>query len=352
MKIKPCEKCLDRDATVHLTIVGPSAEVIRHHFCEACYRKVEEEPEKLPANAAESPVIPPVPVKKTLTVEEPKIAGGGPSTPDSSRKPSTQCNRCGTVVLDKELDENLRVCPHCQFHFRIGARERIRLLVETDSFEELDPDMMSMDSLRFSGPATYESRLADSQRETGLKDAVITGIGKIGEHRVGLGVLDFSFLGGSMGSVMGEKLVRLIEKSTENALPVIIISASGGARIYEGMLSLTQMAKTCAALARHARAKLSYLSVLTHPTMAGVLGSFASVGGLIIAEPGALIGFADARVIKGTTHAELPSGFQTAEFLLDRGLIDAIVPRQQMKRRLIDYLGFTTVEQREIPATS
>jgi acetyl-CoA carboxylase carboxyl transferase subunit beta len=250
------------------------------------------------------------------------------------------------MILEKDLAENLKVCPHCQLHFRMGARERIHALVEACSFEELDADMLSVDVLKFTGPATYESKLADSQRETGLKDAVSTGIGKMGAHRVGLGVLDFSFLGGSMGSVVGEKLARLIEKCTDKALPLIIISASGGARVYEGMLSLMQMAKTSGALSRHEAANLPYLSVLTDPTMAGVLASFASLGSLIVAEPGAMIGFAGPRVIKEMTKAELPPGFQTAEFLLDRGLIDAIIPRKEMKRRLIEYLDFMTAGQK------
>jgi len=179
-----------------------------------------------------------------------------------------------------------------------------------------------------------------------VADAVITGIGKIGEYRVALGVMDFSFLGGSMGSVVGEKLSRLIEKATEKALPLIIISTSGGARMYEGMFSLMQMAKTCAALAYHGKARLPYISILTDPTMAGVMASFATVVDLILAEPGAMIGFAGPRVIKDTTQAELPPGFQTAEFLLDHGLIDAIVPRKEMKTRLVDYLGYLTAGQK------
>jgi acetyl-CoA carboxylase carboxyl transferase subunit beta len=244
------------------------------------------------------------------------------------------------MVFDKELDENLKVCPRCQHHFQITARERIHSLVETCTFEELDAEMTSVDVLKFKGVASYSTKLEDYQKSTGLKDAVTTGIGQIGEHRVGLGVMDFSFLGGSMGSVVGEKLARLIEKSTEKSLPVIIISTSGGARMYEGMFSLMQMAKTCGALAYHARARLPYISVLTHPTTAGVMASYASVGDLIIAEPGAMIGFAGPRVIKDTTQAELPPGFQTAEFLLDRGLVDAIVPRKELKPQLIQYLSY------------
>ena len=174
----------------------------------------------------------------------------------------------------------------------------------------------------------------------------MTGIGKIGPHRCGLGVMDFGFLGGSMGSVVGEKLTRLIEKATAQGLPLIIISSSGGARMYEGMFSLMQMAKTCGALAYHARARLAFISVLTHPTTAGVMASFASVGDLILAEPGAMIGFAGPRVIKDTTQAELPPGFQTAEFLQDHGLVDAIVNRLEMKEQLIRYLDFLTSVRR------
>ena len=204
--------------------------------------------------------------------------------------------------------------------------------------------------LNFTEAAAYTSRLEKYQNSTGLKDAVITGISQIGEHRAALGVMDFSFLGGSMGSVVGEKLTRLIEKATEKVLPLIIISTSGGARMYEGMFSLMQMAKTCAALAYHGQSRLAYISVLTDPTMAGVMASFASVGDLIIAEPGAMIGFAGPRVIKDTTQAELPPGFQTAEFLLDHGLIDAIVPRKEMKGRLMDYLGYVTTNH-QLPVT-
>jgi acetyl-CoA carboxylase carboxyl transferase subunit beta len=244
------------------------------------------------------------------------------------------------MIYDKVLDENLKVCHHCQHHFPIGARERIHALVETCSFEEMDAAMTSLDILKFTGVATYESKLAAYQKNTTLKDAVITGIGKVDGTRVALGVMDFSFLGGSMGSVVGEKLTRLIEAGTDKGLPVLIFAASGGARMYEGMFSLMQMAKTCAALAYHAKSKLPYISVLTNPTTAGVMASFASVGDLIVAEPGAMIGFAGPRVIKDTTQSELPPGFQTAEFLLERGLVDAIVHRRDMKARISSYLDF------------
>lgn len=257
----------------------------------------------------------------------------------------TKCPKCATMVFDKELDENLKVCPKCYHHFPIGARERIHSLVETCTFEEMDATMVSVDVLNFTGVASYTTKLEDYQKSTGLKDAVVTGICMIGKHRAALGVMDFSFLGGSMGSVVGEKLTRLIERATEKALPLIIISTSGGARMYEGMFSLMQMAKTCAALGYHAKARLPYISVLTHPTTAGVMASYASVGDLILAEPGAMIGFAGPRVIKDTTQAELPPGFQTAEFLLDHGLIDAIIPRNELKERLIQYLGYLTASQ-------
>jgi acetyl-CoA carboxylase carboxyl transferase subunit beta len=303
--------------------------------------------------------------KKTLHLETPET-GTPPSasTPNSTfaKKPKlasskskkreipeglwTKCPKCSTMVFDKELDENLKVCTHCQHHFPISSRERIHSLVETCTFEEMDTNMTSVDILEFTGVASYTSKLQKYHQETGLKDAVITGLGKIADHRVALGVMDFKFLGGSMGSVVGEKLTRLIERATEKGLPLILISASGGARMYEGMFSLMQMAKTCGALAYHAQARLPYLSVLTDPTTAGVMASFATVGDLIIAEPGAMIGFAGPRVIKDTTQAELPAGFQTAEFLLDHGLIDAIVSRKDMKAKLIDYLNYLMSSQK------
>ena len=295
---------------------------------------------------AEPAVTPPPAGHQTTFVKKPKLAGSKSRTRELPEGRWTKCPKCGTMVFDKELDENLKVCSRCEHHFPIGARERIHSMVETCTFEEMDADMTSVDVLNFTGAASYKSKLEKNLATTGLKDAVITGIGKIGEHRVGLGVMDFKFLGGSMGSVVGEKLTRLIEKATEKTLPLIIVSSSGGARMYEGMLSLMQMAKTCAALAYHAKARLPYISVLTDPTTAGVMASFASVGDLIIAEPGAMIGFAGPRVIKDTTQAELPPGFQTAEFLLDRGLIDAIVSRRGMKPQLIGYLGYMGGRQR------
>jgi len=283
--------------------------------------------------------------------KKPKLGAGKSKKRDIPEGLWTKCEKCETMVFDKELDENLKVCPKCEYHFPIGARERIHSLVETCTFEEMDADMTSLDPLTFVDKTPYPKRLLDHQAATGLKDAVLTGICKIGEHRVGLGVMDFNFIAASLGSVVGEKLTRLIERATEKELPVIIISTSGGARMQEGMLSLMQMAKTSAALAYHAQHRLPYLSVLTHPTTAGVMASYASLGDLILAEPGAMIGFAGPRVIKDTTQAELPPGFQTAEFLLDHGLIDAIVPRKEMKQRFIEYLDFLDGRQKVAAAS-
>ena len=298
---------------------------------------------KVPGTEGPEPALTPPDLDAAATafLKKPKMGAGKTRKREMPEGLWTKCPKCSELVFDKELDENLKVCPKCQHHFPISARERIHSLVDTCSFEEMDADMVSVDVLKFTGVASYSSKLeAYRKKSTQLKDAVITGIGKIGPHRTALGVMDFSFLGGSMGSVVGEKLTRLIEKATESELPLVIISTSGGARMYEGMFSLMQMAKTCTALAYHAKQKLPYISVLTHPTTAGVMASYASVGDLIIAEPKAMIGFAGPRVIKDTTQAELPPGFQTAEFLTDRGLIDAIVPRLEMKETLSEYISF------------
>lgn len=293
-------------------------------------------------DAPEPALNPPPTEAQTAFAKKPKLGSGKKKKKEIPEGLWTKCPKCEAMLFDKELDENLKVCLKCQHHFSIGARERIHSLVETCSFEEMDAQMISVDVLGFTGAASYKDKLNSNWKKGNLKDAVVTGIGMIGAHRAGLGVMDFAFLGGSMGSVVGEKLARLIEKSTEKNLPVIIISTSGGARMYEGMFSLMQMAKTCAALAYHAKAKLPYISILTNPDYAGVMASYASVGDLILAEPGAMIGFAGPRVIKDTTQAELPPGFQTSEFLLDHGLIDAIVPRKEMKSRLVGYLDFLT----------
>lgn len=315
MNAELCEKCHEQTATVYLTLIEPSVEAEKHRFCETCFSIFQEE---------------------RVTIQAVELGLGR----------SIRCKRCTAMVLNEELDKNLKVCPHCQFHFRMAARERIHSLVEPNSFEELDADITSMELLHFTGIEPYASKLALNQSTTGLKDAIITGIGKLGEHRVCLGALDFGFLGGSMGSVMGERFTRLVEKATRERLPVVIISASGGVRLHEGTVSLMQMAKTCGALARHGQARLPFFSVLTDPTMAGVLASFASLGALILAEPAAMIGFANPKVINAIRKAELPPGFQTAEFLRERGLIDAIIPRPDLKRRLNQYLNFMTVREK------
>ena len=294
----------------------------------------------------EPPVAHPPGETPTTFAKKPKLAGAKSRKRDIPEGIWTKCKKCSNMIYDKELDANLKVCPKCQFHFPISARERIHALVETCSFEENDASMESVDVLNFTGPSSYVAKLDQYKKSTSLKDAVCTGIGRIGRHRVALGVMDFGFLGGSMGSVVGERLTRLIESATARSLPLVIISTSGGARMYEGMFSLMQMAKTCGALAYHARRRLPYISLLTDPTMAGVMASFATVGDLILAEPGAMIGFAGPRVIKDTTQAELPPGFQTAEFLLEHGLIDAIVPRTELKPRLCYYLDYL-MESRE-----
>lgn len=252
----------------------------------------------------------------------------------------TKCPECSEVITRAELAQNLEVCPHCQHHMTMGAMERIASLADPGTFKERDAGMLSVDSLKFRGVATYQERLETYRKKTGLKDAVITGDAKIGGHDVGLAVMDFNFIAATMGSVVGEKITRTIERATQKKWPVIIVSASGGARMYEGMLSLMQMAKTSGALARHAEAKLPYISVLTNPTTAGVMASYASLGDLIIAEPKCMIGFAGPRVIRETTHQELPKGFQTAEFLQEHGLVDMIVARHRLRDVLAQLLDF------------
>lgn len=252
----------------------------------------------------------------------------------------TKCPGCGEVVTKAEFEKNLQVCPKCEHHMTLGARERIDSMADPGTFKEHDADMLSIDSLKFRGVATYQDRLETYRKKTGLKDAVITGECKIGGRDAGLAVMDFNFIAATMGSVVGEKITRIIEHSTKKKRPVIVVSASGGARMYEGMLSLMQMAKTSGALARHAEARLPYVSVLTNPTTAGVMASYASLGDVIIAEPKCMIGFAGPRVIRETTHQELPKGFQTAEFLQDHGLVDMIVPRRNMRNVLSQLLDF------------
>ncbi len=255
----------------------------------------------------------------------------------------TKCEECSEVLYNKTLEENFKVCPKCNHHFVLGAHERVNMFLDEGTFEEFDKDMESLDPLEFKGPKTYKEKISQDQAATGLKDAVITGEGLLDKKRAVIAVTDSRFIMGSMGSVVGEKITRVIERATKNKLPVIIISGSGGgARMYEGMFSLMQMAKTSAALGLHHRAKQLYISILTNPTMAGIMASFAGLGDVIIAEPKALIGFTGPRVIEQTIRQKLPPGFQRSEFLIEHGLIDMIVHRKNLKptvAQLLDYMS-------------
>jgi len=244
----------------------------------------------------------------------------------------TKCPGCESPAYSKELKNNLNVCPKCGFHLSLSASERIEHLIDEGSFVEHDAGMTSVDPLKFQGLKSYKDKLKEDQDATELKDAVITGHGEIEGKRVAIAVTDSRFIMGSMGSVVGERITRAIEYATKEKIPVIIVSGSGGgARMYEGAISLMQMAKTCAALQHHAEAGQLYISVLTNPTMGGIMASFAGVGDVIIAEPKALIGFAGPRVVEQTIRQKLPLGFQRSEFLLAHGMIDMIVERQDLK---------------------
>jgi acetyl-CoA carboxylase carboxyl transferase subunit beta len=246
----------------------------------------------------------------------------------------TKCPASGEIVFNKELEDNLMVVPKSGHHFPIGARARIAALFDEGTFEEMDAKLRSADPLKFVDSARYPDRIKKYEKESGLTEAVICGTGAIETIPVSVAVMDFRFCGGAMGSAVGEKITRAIEVALRKKIPCIVFSASGGARMQEGIFSLMQMAKTSAALGRLAEAKLPFISILTHPTMGGVTASFATLGDVIIAEPGALVGFAGARVIKDTVKQTLPAGFQTAEFLQKHGLIDQIVPRHEMRARL------------------
>jgi acetyl-CoA carboxylase carboxyl transferase subunit beta len=250
------------------------------------------------------------------------------------------CPDCGEMIHQLTLAENLHVCPKCDHHFTVEARERLERFLDAGTFEEFDADLEPVDILNFRGPKTYRESLDKHQQNTGLRDAVISGTGKSEGRQIAIAAMDFRFLAASMGSVVGEKITRMIEYGTEHRLPVIIFTAAGGARVHEGLFGLMQMAKTSGALARHARAGLPYIPILTNPTTGGVSASFATLGDLILAEPKCMIGFAGPRVIKETTHQDLPPGFQTAEFLEDHGLIDMIVPRKKMRSMVAELLTY------------
>ena len=265
------------------------------------------------------------------------IASLGKKKSDMPEGLWNKCPSCGAIIDEITLKQRNRVCTKCDHHFTLTSQERVAMLLDPDSFEEMDATIESSDALGFKG---YSDKVKGYQKKTGLKDAVLSGRGSILGHPVTLGVMDFRFLGASMGSAAGEKLTRAIEAATAERRASIIVCASGGARMHEGILSLMQMAKTSGALARHHAAGLPYISILTHPTTGGVTASFATLGDIIMAEPNCMIGFAGPRVIKETTHQNLPPGFQTAEFLLDHGLVDMIVPRSVMRERIWQLLEF------------
>jgi acetyl-CoA carboxylase carboxyl transferase subunit beta len=251
----------------------------------------------------------------------------------------TKCPTCEQQVFNKQLERNLRVCPTCGHHFRMSVGERIDLLLDEGSFEERDAGLESVDPLRFFDQKAYPDRLEAAHIKTGLSEAAVWGIGRIDGRSVAIGLFDFRFMGGSMGSVVGEKIARCLEAALIQRIPAIVVRASGGARMQEGTLSLMQLAKTTAPLTRLDRAGIPFISILTDPTTGGVLASFASLGDVILAEPKALIGFAGARVASGTVGEELPEGFQTAEFLLDHGLLDAVVQRSELRPTLSRLLA-------------
>jgi len=263
----------------------------------------------------------------------------------------SKCPECGEVVYRKDLIAHASVCKACGYHNRIDSAERIRLLADEGSFEPLDVEMSPTDPLAFKDRRSYADRLRDAQAATGLRDAVVTGLCRLQGLPLALGVMDFRFMGGSMGSVVGEKLTRLVEEATVRRYPLMIVCASGGARMQEGMLSLMQMAKISGALQHHRQARLLYLPLLTHPTTGGVTASFAMLGDLILAEPKALIGFAGRRVIEQTLREKLPEGFQTAEYLQDHGFVDAIVPRTELRSTLALLLELHGVVRQPVPVT-
>ncbi len=249
----------------------------------------------------------------------------------------TKCSDCGEMIHSLDLKQNLQVCPKCEHHFLIGARERINLIADKDSFTETDADLFSKNPLNFS---KYEDKVALLRENTKLNDAVITGSMTIHGKPTMIAVMDFKFFAGSMGSVVGEKITRAVEQATKKKCGIIIVSASSGARMQEGMLSLMQMAKTCGALALHSDAGLPYISLMTHPTTGGVTASFATIGDINLAEPKCMIGFAGPRVVKETTHQDLPPGFQTAEFMKEHGLVDDIVHRSKLRDKLGQLLNY------------
>ena len=253
-----------------------------------------------------------------------------------------KCKKCSQTLYADRLEDNLQVCWFCGCHLPMTPAQRLAMLTDEGSFREVCADMRSADPLKFVDLKSYPARIAESEQKTGLTEAVITGTAALNGREFAVGVMDFRFMGASMGSVVGEKIARLTELATEKKLPLLLVTASGGARMQEGIFSLMQMAKTCGALALHQEAGLPYIALLTNPTYGGVTASFATVADVILAEPGAMIGFAGPRVIQETTNSKLPDGFQTAEFLLEKGLIDRVVERKNLRREiglLLEYFG-------------
>lgn len=258
-----------------------------------------------------------------------------------------KCLHCNELVHTDELQRNSNCCPKCDYHYRLSADERLKALIDEDTFKEMFTDTHPVDTLQFSDTEKYTDRLQSAKEKSGREEAVITGTGKVGGNLIAIGILDFNFMGGSMGSVVGERLTRLIELSTEKKLPLVIVSTSGGARMQESTLSLMQMAKTSAALAKLQETSVPYISILTNPTTGGVTASFASLGDMIIAEPKALICFAGPRVIEQTIGHQLPEGAQKSEFLLQHGMIDCIVNRRSLKEKLKELLQFFSDSSKE-----
>jgi len=252
----------------------------------------------------------------------------------------SKCPECGEIFYNRQLEANFWVCTNCKYHFRIASRKYIEIILDDGQLEEYDRDLESLDPLKFKDSKKYPDRIKAAQAKTGSKDGVIAGLGKIDSRPVSFAIMNFAFIGGSMGSVVGEKIARAIERAIEKEIPLIVVSCSGGARMQEGILSLMQMAKTSALLAVLAEKRLPYISVLTNPTTAGVMASYASLGDVIIAEPKALLGFAGPRVIQQTIGQDLPKGFQSSEFFLDKGFLDKIVERRQLRATIGTLLSY------------
>jgi len=251
-----------------------------------------------------------------------------------------KCTNCREIIDAKAFEIAFKTCPKCKFHFKMSAVERVDLLLDEDTFEEMDREMLPKDPLGFVDSRKYTVRQKQAKEKSQMNEAILTGMGAIAGHRVGFGAMDFNYIGGSMGSVVGEKVTRLVERSLDERCVLVIVTASGGARMMESTYSLMQMAKTAGALAKFHQAGLMYIAILTNPTTGGVTASFASLGDIVIAEPGALIGFAGPRVIEQTIRQELPQGFQRSEFLLDHGMIDIIVPRKELPTKIQELVTF------------